>query len=317
MYSVRACPDADLIFCKTEEKTMLICDTHADTLFTAAMEPGKKRDVTLETLHQGGVNLQTLAMFVGDSSDINDVRHCFDQMYKALDDFKAQGWKQVLSPREAKEGEFAFLLSVEGCDLLKDGMDVIDKWYDMGVRMAALTWNYQNVVGTPACVNDTDKLTPFGVEACRKLAEKKMAIDVSHLNEGGFWHLLEKGFVPLASHSCCRALCDHKRNLTDEQLKKLFEAGGYVGVNFFGRFLAKEGDITLDLVCDHLERMLEMGGEGKIGFGSDFDGCSLKPIHLDDPSGLPLLMDTCMRRFGEKITRGIAGENLLAYYDRI
>ena len=128
---------------------------------------------------------------------------------------------------------------------------------------------------------------------------------------------LSQKLLTTASHSCCRALCDHKRNLTDEQLKKLFEAGGYVGVNFFGRFLAPKGDITLDLVADHLEHMLEMGGEGKIGFGSDFDGCSLKPIHLDDPSGLPLLMDVCNRRFGEKITRGIAGENLLKYYDRI
>jgi len=138
---------------------MLICDTHADTLFTAAMRPENKRDVTLETLKMGGVNLQTLAMFVGGSSEIEAVRQCFDKMYKALDEFKASGWKQVLSPKDAKEGETAFLLSVEGCDLLYDGMDTIDKWYDMGVRMAALTWNHQNVVATPACVNDTDKLT--------------------------------------------------------------------------------------------------------------------------------------------------------------
>ena len=78
---------------------MLICDTHADTLFAAAMEPEKKRDVTLETLKKGGVNLQTLAMFVGDSKEIEAVRECFGKMYKALEDFKQQGWKQVLSPR--------------------------------------------------------------------------------------------------------------------------------------------------------------------------------------------------------------------------
>ena len=296
---------------------MLICDTHADTLFSAGLHPEGKREVTLETLKKGGVNLQTLAMFVGGKSDIESVRFCFDKMYKALADFKASGWKQVLSPMDAKEGETAFLLSVEGCDLLQDGMDIIDQWYDMGVRMAALTWNHQNVVATPASINDTDKLTPFGVDVCKKFAQKKIAIDVSHLNMGGFWDLLDKGFVPLASHSCARALCDHKRNLTDEQLKKLFEAGGYVGVNFFGRFLTKDDTVTLDMVADHLEHMLEMGGEGKIGFGSDFDGCDLKPVGLDDPSGLPLLMDVLCRRFGEEITRGIAGENLLKYYSRL
>lgn len=296
---------------------MLICDTHADTLFTVAMRPENKREVTLDTLKKGNVALQTLAMFVGGKSDIESVRSCFSRMYAALADFKQNGWKQVLSPKEAKEGETAFLLSVEGCDLLRDGIEIIDQWYDMGVRMAALTWNHPNVVATPACVNDTDKLTPFGLQVCEKLARKKMAIDVSHLNEGGFYHLLEKGYVPLASHSCCRKLCDHKRNLTDHQLKMLFEVGGYVGVNFYGRFLTADGTCTLDTVADHLSHMMDMGGEGKVGFGSDFDGCDLKPVGLDDPTGLPALMDVLCRRFGEKTARGIAGENLLKYYDRI
>ena len=296
---------------------MLICDTHADTLYAAAVRPDAPREVTPETLRKGNVNVQTLAMYVGGKKDLPHIRAVFEEMKQTRLRFIEDGWKQITSLRDARENETAFLLSVEGCDLLADGLEVLDDWAGQGVRIAALTWNYRNCIGTPACENDTDRLTDLGLEAVKMMQDKKIAIDVSHLNEGGFWHLLEKGFVPLASHSCCRALCDHKRNLTDDQLKALFQAGGYVGVNFYGYFLSKDGRCSLETVADHLEHMLECGGSGKIGFGSDFDGCDVKPRGLEDPSGLPRLMAVLKRRFGEAVTEGIAGQNLVNYFERI
>lgn len=297
---------------------MLICDTHADTLFRAATAPDDPaRDVTLEKLRRGGVSMQTLAMFVGDSPTLNDIRNAFQQMYAALARFKAQGWKQILSPAQAQEGETAFLLSVEGCDLLRDGMSQLDAWDKMGVRMLALTWNYPNCVGTPACVNDDDPLTPFGREAVQEMARRHLAVDVSHLNRGGFFDLLEMRLHPLASHSCAAALCPHPRNLTDDQLRALFQAGGYVGVNFYPYFLSADGTADLDTVCRHVEHMLHMGGEGKIGFGSDFDGIGCKPRGLDGPQDLPALVTRLTAAFGEKTARGIAGQNLVAYFNTL
>ena len=295
---------------------MIICDTHCDTLYAMALHPERTRDVTKETLRKGGVSLQTLAMFVGSSPRPEDIRAAFGKMTAAWKAMEAEGALQALSPSEAKEGECRFLLSVEGCDLLADGLETLDRWHALGVRMAALTWNYQNALGTPHCVDASSPLTPFGREAVSRMRALGIAPDVSHLNERGFWDLLETGAVPLASHSCCRALCRHTRNLTDEQLKKLFEAGGYVGVNFYPAFLKDEGEADTGDIADHLEHMMEMGGEGKIGFGSDFDGIGRKPLDLRDPSELPNLMDVLTRRFGAECVRGIAGQNLIDYYVR-
>ena len=297
---------------------MLLFDTHADTLYGLCFRAGKERDVTLEKLKQGGVNVQTLAMFVGGKSDLSSIGRAFSLMQQKKDELKAAGWRQVDDLTEAKEGENAFMLSVEGCDLLDGHGERLSDWRKMGVRMAALTWNYENCVGTPACKDATTGLKPFGREAVREMQRLKMAVDVSHLNEKGFYELLEMGVVPLASHSCCRALCDHVRNLTDDQLKALFAAGGYVGVNFYPAFLQKSGKATLSHVCDHVIHMLEMGGEGHIGFGSDFDGIETKPDGLSGPQDFPKLMDALRKRgLDEKLIRGIAGENLLHYYERI
>ena len=295
---------------------MIICDTHCDTLYSMAIHPERERDVTEKTLRLGGVSLQTMAMFVGSSPKLEDIRRAFAKMTAAWDKMKAAGAAQAFSPSEAVEGESRYMLSVEGCDLLADGIETLDAWHAMGVRMAALTWNYKNVAATPHCVDMTTGLTSFGRDAVKRMAALGIACDVSHLNERGFWDLLEMGAVPLASHSCCRALCAHTRNLTDEQLKKLFEAGGYVGVNFYPGFLKDQGEATAEDVADHLEHMMEMGGEGKIGFGSDFDGIRRKPLDLKDPSELPSLMRALERRFGADCVRGIAGENLRDYYAR-
>ncbi len=295
---------------------MIVCDTHCDTLYSMAVHPERERDVTPETLKRGGVSLQTLAMFVGASPKLADIRAVFGKMAAAWEKMKAEGAVQALSPSEASEDGCRFMLSVEGCDLLSEGMEVLDGWYAMGVRMAALTWNYPNALGTPHCTDSVTGLTPFGREAVRRMASLGIACDVSHLNERGFWDLLEMGVVPLASHSCCRSLCPHSRNLTDEQLKKLFGAGGYVGVNFYPAFLKEKGEATTEDIADHLEHMMSVGGEGKVGFGSDFDGIERKPLDLKDPSGLGGLMRVLEKRFGTECARGIAGRNLIDYYAR-
>ena len=298
---------------------MLLFDTHADTLFRLCFPYGEggEMDVTKEKLLQGGVTVQVMAMFVG-RSDLQSIRIAFDKMLQKKEALKAEGFRQVDDLKEAREEETAFMLSVEGCDLLDGRGEMLYDWRKQGVRMAALTWNYQNCVATPACVDAVTGLTPFGREAVREMQRLKMAVDVSHLNEKGFYELLEMGVVPLASHSCCRKLCDHVRNLTDDQLKALFSAGGYVGVNFYPAFLRKDKKATLDDVCDHVIHMLDVGGEGHIGFGSDFDGIEIKPAGLAGPQDFPKLLDALGKRgLDEKLLRGIAGENLLHYYERI
>lgn len=296
---------------------MLICDTHCDTVFALTVRPDRPCDVTLERLEKAGISLQTLALYVGPSPKKEDVSALFDGMMRTFGHLKQAGWTQAMDPREAEEGKVKVMLSIEGCEILEGSLEKVATWREQGVRMAAITWNYENALGTPAKLNATDGLKPYGRQAVREMARAGMAPDTSHLNEKGFWDILEMGIVPLASHSCCRALCGHCRNLSDEQLKALFSAGGYVGLNFYPWFLADDGRCTLDTLCDHVLHMLELGGEGMIGFGSDFDGIEQKVPGLESPLDVPALLSALQRRgvTGDTLA-GIAGQNLLRYYDR-
>lgn len=296
---------------------MILCDTHCDTLYTLALYPDHKCDITPERLKKAGVSLQTMAMFVGGKNDPASKRQAYLRMLEKVQVLKDGGLVQLTDPSLAREGTAAFMLSIEGCDLLDDDPGLIDEWREKGVRMAALTWNWENSIGTPACIDQNAGLKRTGKTLIEKMQRSGIAIDISHLSRKGTFELLEMGIVPLASHSCCDSLHACPRNLTDDQLRALFSAGGYVGVNFYPAFLT-EGRATVSDVVRHLMHMLEMGGEGRIGLGSDFDGIEKKPVGLASPLGLKNLL-RALRREGlsEETVRGIAGENLIRYYERI
>ena len=303
---------------------MLICDTHADTLYrrwrqAEGREPaGTETDITVDKLKMGGVSVQTMALFVGGSPKLPDIARAFSGMWAQGERLENEGLRRLYDYRDGKDGEAAFVYSVEGLDLLDGSLEPLSAWRDRGVRMAALTWNYENCVGTPAKIDADTPLKPFGRKAALEMARLGIAPDTSHLNERGFYDLLEMGLIPLASHSCCRALCGHCRNLTDRQLRDLFQAGGYVGVNFYPSFLNEDGRADLDTVCDHVIHMLELGGENHVGFGSDFDGIECKPEGLDGPQDIPALLARLQKRgVDREQIEWIAGKSLLGYYDRI
>lgn len=299
---------------------MIICDAHADTLFMMAGGYPEPYDLSLERLRKGGVSLQVLALFMGLSEKPDDIKTNTLKMLEALTKLKRSGWAQADDPKEAREGECRFMLSIEGCELFDSGQHSVEAWRRLGVRMAGLTWNFVNRYGTPASVNETDGLTPEGFRLVGELQKNSIAVDLSHLNIRGFYDVLgTSGAPPLASHSCCRALRDHPRNLTDRQLKDLFTAGGYVGINFYPSFLAAEGSpCSIETVIDHLDHMHHLGGEGKVGFGSDFDGITDKPEGLDNPEDYPKLIEGLRRRgYREEALAGIAGQNFMAYFCRL
>lgn len=297
---------------------MLLFDTHADTLYSRFRRPGSDFDITPDKLRQGGVTVQTMALFVGGSPELSHIAATFAGTLKEGAKWEAAGIRRLDDYRDCVDGETAFIYSVEGCDLLDGSLSLLAEWRKMGVRMAAITWNYENSLGVPAAIDQKAGLKPFGKEVAKEMARLGIAPDTSHLSERGFYDLLDMGIVPLASHSCCRALCDHFRNLTDDQLKALFQAGGYVGVNFCPEFLRQDRQADLDAVCDHVIHMMELGGEKNVGFGSDFDGIDQKPTGLNGPQDFPALLNALRKRgLSEEEIEGAAGKNLLAYYNRI
>lgn len=295
---------------------MIICDAHCDTLYTLRTRPGAALDVTLERLTEGGVSLQTMAMYVGPGRK-GDVEALFAGMLDCFEALRRAGWRQLDDPSEAADGQVGVMLSIEGCEPFDRGLEVIARYRALGVRMAAVTWNHENALGSPAVGGGQDGLKPYGLKAVREMQRLGIAVDVSHLNEAGFYDILNKtDKPPMASHSNCRAIVDHPRNLTDAQLRALFQAGGYVGVNFWPSILGENASI--DTVIDHIAHMYDLGGAGRVGFGSDFDGIQSKPEGLDNPADFPRLIDRLRQRgFSHGEAADVAGLGFVRYFERI
>lgn len=300
---------------------MLICDTHADTLWTTVdpdRKPGLPCDVTIEHLTRtDDIRVQALAMYIPPEG-MNVSPNFVERELAAFEQFKRDGWHQITDIAQAVPGKANALLTIEGCEAFDGDPDNVDRLADLGVRMGALTWNTPNGLCTPACVSDEGGITPLGWTIVGRMRDRHMAVDVSHMNMAGFYDLLDGNQPPMASHSCVRALCDHSRNLTDDQLKQLFQAGGFVGVNFYPGFLSEDNKADVDRVIDHLAYMCDLGGEDHIGFGSDFDGIEARPAGLQNAGEIPNLIAGLRRRgFGEALTEKIAGLNFKAYLERI
>ncbi len=300
---------------------MFIADTHSDTLYGMGVHHTPLADMTItpERLRQGGITVQTFALWTGPKGNKGDVDAIVQAEMSQLQTLTAAGLRQVDDPSDAKEGESCFMLSIEGCEVFEQDVSQVALWREKGVRIAALTWNNENRLGHPAKTGSREGLTAYGVTIAREMQRLHMAVDTSHLNEAGFYDLFAKtDRPPMASHSCCRALCDHFRNLTDDQLRMLIREGGYVGVNFYPAFLAENGRADCETVVKHIDHICQLGGDGIVGFGSDFDGIECAPEGLAHPGEIPNLLQSLRRRgYPEKTIAGIAGGNLLDYFARI
>ena len=164
-------------------------------------------------------------------------------------------------------------LSLEGGEVI-ESLEDVDYLHSIGVRCVNLAWNNSNKICGGADDPDTD-ITPFGCDVVKKLNEKGILIDVSHLNDKSFYSVADITTKPLiASHSNSRAVCNHRRNLTDEMFKKICESGGCVGINLYPPFVKETGKCNIDDVLIHIEHFMNHGGENHIGIGADFDGVS-------------------------------------------
>ncbi|MCR4884344.1 MAG: membrane dipeptidase [Clostridiales bacterium] len=300
---------------------MFIADTHSDTLYAIGVSntPQQELMITPEKLRKGGVSLQTFALWTGRDGNRGDYEDIVRKELAARKVFEDAGIHQVDDPACAKDGENAYMLSVEGGEVFEKGLEAVDEFRNLGVRMTALVWNNENAIGYPAKSGEKKGLKAYGLNVVRKMQSCHMAIDTSHLNEAGFWDIFHHTNVPpLASHSCCMSLCHHFRNLTDEQIRAMIRDGGYIGINFYPAFLSENGTCDVDRVAEHIDYVCQMGGEHIVGFGSDFDGIETAPKNLTGADEVPNLLEALRRRgMPEDAITGIAGGNLLAYFSRI
>lgn len=167
-------------------------------------------------------------------------------------------------------GKAAALLSVEGAEVIACDPGSLAALRKQGFRMLTLTWNADNALA--GCHQSDGGLTAQGRAFVREAQALDIFVDVSHLGECAFWNLADITTKPiLASHSNARALCDHSRNLTDDQLRALAQTGGTVGLNLYPPFLGEHADF--ETLLRHLEHMLTLCGETHVALGGDLDGC--------------------------------------------
>lgn len=204
----------------------------------------------------------------------------------------------IAAARDGKQGVF---LSLEGPEVIDCDPDRLEELKELGFLMTTLTWNYPNALAGP---HGSDLgLTEQGRAFVRRAQELGIVIDVSHLSEKAFWDLIDITSAPIvASHSNSRALCDHSRNLTDEQFKVICNLGGLVGLNLFPPFLNESGRADFSDVKRHLDHFLELGGQHHIAVGADLDGCEILPTGFSSVESYNDLGRYLMRQGMEELT---------------
>ena len=221
--------------------------------------------------------------------------------------------------RNRQAGFLSSVLTVEDCVEIDGILDRFDTVYSDGVRMMTLTWNYENCIGFPNCADQqahtTNGLKPFGFDAVEKMNDLGIIVDVSHLSEAGFYDVASQSKKPfVASHSCCRALKDHPRNLTDLQLRTIADHGGVVGVNFFDKFAGRQdGSTSIEDVVRHVLHIREKAGIDSIALGSDFDGFESR-LEFTDYTGYPCILAALGKHFSDDEMEKICSGNFLRVF---
>jgi membrane dipeptidase len=198
-------------------------------------------------------------------------------------------------------GRVAAILHLEGAEPLAPDLSDLDMWFERGLRSIGLAWSRANAFAEgvpfrfPSSPDTGPGLTAAGRELVRACNDRGIVVDLSHLNEEGFWDVASLSSAPLvATHSNAHSLCASSRNLTDAQLDAIGATGGVVGVNFAVSFLRADGGqvaaTPLEEIVRHVEYIAERIGIDHVAFGSDFDG-ALVSEELGGIAGLPKLVD--------------------------
>jgi len=221
-----------------------------------------------------------------------------------------------------RDGVLATILHFEGAEAIDPELNALEVFYQAGLRSLGIVWSRPTAFGNgvpfafPHSPDTGPGLTDAGkqlVRACNRLG---IMLDLSHLNEQGFWDVAKLSDAPLvATHSNAHALCASSRNLTDKQLAAIKESDGMVGLNFAVCFLREDGDnnadTPIDVMVQQIAYLVERVGIDRVGFGSDFDGAKI-PSELGDVAGMPKLIAALRAHgFDDAALRKIAHENWL------
>lgn len=304
---------------------MIVVDAHCDTL-TKIMETNESlnrnnchSDLNRMSIYDGYV--QFFAAFIephyGGAYALKRGIEIIDTFY-----LEQEKHSQKLSictdyssiEKALSERKIAGILSIEGGEALNGELSALRMFYKLGVRSLCLTWNHRNEIADGQAEDIAGGgLTNFGRAVVAEMNSLGMLVDVSHISERGFWDVLESTVSPIiASHSNARALCNHKRNLTDDQIFALVKNKGVMGINFYPPFLTKSKTAALTDIINHIEHIVGLVGCDNIGIGADFDGINTTPVDICGVQDIEkVLNELAILNYSDSDIKKIAGENFL------
>ena len=274
--------------------------------------------IDIRKMKKAGYLLQNFALYV----DLKKGLDPFEYVLELIDVFREEMGKNkndigVIKTYDdilanERQGKMSALMTIEEGGCCKGEIGNLERLYQLGARMMTLTWNYPNELASPnlflksaekgstlkndegfSLFDSSKGLTEKGFFFIQRMEELGMIIDVSHLSDAGFWDIVQHTKKPfVASHSNARALCGHCRNLTDDMIRAVAGRGGVIGLNFYGCFLNETNDShsRVARMAAHARHMLNVGGSGCLGLGSDFDGISGE-LEIQDCSQMQKLVD--------------------------
>ncbi len=225
------------------------------------------------------------------------------------------------------QGRMAAIFHIEGAEAIDADLHSLDVFHAAGLRSLGPVWSRPNIFGHgvpfryPSGPDTGPGLTDYGLRLVQRCNALGIMLDLSHLNEKGFWDVARYSDAPLvATHSNAHAICPHARNLTDDQLRTIAESDGMVGLNFAAAFLREDGrmlsDVPLTQVLKHLDHLIGILGEDRVGLGSDYDG-AVVPDDVTDVSMLPRLRDAMETHgYGEELIKKLCHENWLRVLEK-
>ncbi|MBA1335087.1 MAG: hypothetical protein HPY66_0709 [Firmicutes bacterium] len=343
--------DADIDIPTGILRKYFVADAHLDLLFDVEKQRsyGRRRVIASDYLpgfEEGGVNLVVSSLYIDDiflpemalRRALNQVSALYGEIEETGEKLMlCKSYSDIIAARES--GKLGILLSFEGVEPLYNDISLLRVFYELGLRIVGLVWSRRNFAGdgsrfSEAATGNGGGLTDFGFELVREAENLGMLIDLSHLNDEGFWDAIDVARKPvIASHSNCRTLNSIGRNLTDEQIRAIASKDGVIGINASSILVAgRDEDANLDFLVNHIDHIVDLVGPGHVGLGFDLcnrlfshisfeaiKGITRKPFDvLEGHKDMNLLVDRLLDRgYGENEIGQILGDNFLRVYEQV
>ncbi|MDG5787506.1 dipeptidase [Evansella sp. AB-P1] len=308
---------------------MKIIDLHCDALLklwedrNRSFTNASKVETNYERLRKGNVKVQLFAIFIEPhfSSDIKfqialeqiDLFHT-EIIEKHENIKKIERWEEV---DKLEEGEIGAVLTLEGADAFGNDLTKLRTFYQLGVKSIGLTWNNGNLCADGVGETRGGGLTELGFEVVRLNNDYGVWTDVSHLSQAGFWDVINVSDFPVATHSNSMTICDHRRNLTDEQAQAIFKKNGFIGLVFNPPFINGKDQASYDDIVKHIDHFSALGGVEHIAFGSDFDGIINYVKNLEHAGKYQKFINHLLKYYSEEEVKGFAYENVFNKLSRL